>query len=291
MKNIIIVLVLIIILGTGCTKFELSDDYSLKEFYTQSLKKDLSEISLESSKKMLEKFEYKYEVQSYSEEEKQKYEKEFEKPFVVSDFSSNIFLDESKNSIDILYNETKKEVSSVSYEEINDFESKKMVRDKEGFSVHIVTKDIDTQSDIMNRLGLSRDSKEVVESYFELINEISKNSDIDIEDVKSILKLDYKKKGENKVEENLNEYEFKNKKENISVDVKVIDGFIESVDLNSGIGDEFNYSFKIYSESEDEGSKKNIYITENVKLREDNKNDKEFFDFLYNEGELRYYNE
>lgn len=280
MKRLVTILIFTAIVATGCAKSDLNDNSSLKEFYVESLEKDLSEISLESSKKSLEGFEYKYELQSYSEEEKEKYEKEFGKPLVVSDFSSNIFLDENKNVIDILYNETSKEVSSISYEEQTDFESKKIVRDNDGFSVDISTNDLETHRNMMNRLCLSIKSKKILASYFDLIDTLRDNSEVEIEDVKSILKLDYKKIEENEFGEKVNRYEFKDPIENISINVEVVDGLIESASMNSGIGDESNYAFKIFSE--DKGSKFHIYITENVSLREDNKNDKELFDFLYN---------
>ncbi|WP_042274501.1 hypothetical protein [Faecalimicrobium dakarense] len=262
MKKIIMIGALTFFTITGCQKQAVNQSASLEDFYVQSLDKDVKEISLEDSKKALKEFEYEYELQTYSKEEKESYKETFGEEPKVSDFSSNTFIYADKNEVEILYNETNKEVSSISYTENIEDTSKKMVKMGNSCNISISTDNVESQREIMKRLNLSQGTSDFVNLYFDLVNSMKTNPKIKIDDIVNLLKLDYKKREDNYFDEILSIYTFENQDDGVYIDVEVKDDKIMSAKLNLGMNEKINYT--IYMVTTNKDFNLQIYIMENL---------------------------
>lgn len=293
MKKIIMIGILMIFTITGCQKQVVNKINSLEEFYVRSLDKDVTEISLEDSKEILKEFEYKYELQTYSKEEREIYKDTFGEEPKVSNFSSNMFTDVANNEVEILYNETNKKVSSISYTENVDGTLKKMSKMDNNCNISISTNNVESQRDMMKRLNLSHAVSDTVNSYFDLANNIKSNPEIKIDDVVNILNLDSKKREENYLDEVIEIHTFKNQDEGIYIDVEVKDDKVISAKINLEMDEKINYNVYMTTTNNDFNMKINIMENLNANskdnLEKDKKNEQDLFNFVYNDSEIEYY--
>lgn len=180
---------------TGCSKVEVSTN--IEDFYLQSIIEQTEDISLEDAKKALANFEYEYELQEYSkelsEEEKKEYEEEFGEPLEMPDMSFSTFSDEDSN-VEIIINETDKEMVSSSYTKDEENIKTKIDKSNDVCSLNISGDNVKYIEEIVSKLNLSKNTNEVVGLYFEIVNSMKNNEDITIEDIIEKLDIEYEKR-------------------------------------------------------------------------------------------------
>lgn len=277
MKKIIIMWVVIIMSITGCT---LNENTSLEDYYGELISKPFNEISLEEVKKDLENFEY----------EKQK---------DVTDLSFNKFKDEQGNFIDIELNEKNNEISGFIYSKVEEDTTINMVCGQTFSNIFISGSNIEKQKEVMENLNLDENSNKVIGSYFEIANNLYNKKGMHIDDIKNILKTNYKKINEKDNTEDVSEYAFvPEDTKGLDVVVKTKEIGITNIDLHIDLDENSRYRLILSATNENEIDKKSPFILKtNIILNEINnsgevdkdalaKSSKELFDFIFKDKNL-----
>lgn len=291
---------------TGCSKVEVSTN--IEDFYLQSIIEQTEDISLEDAKKALANFEYEYELQEYSkelsEEEKKEYEEEFGEPLEMPDMSFSTFSDEDSN-VEIIINETDKEMVSSSYTKDEENIKTKIDKSNDVCSLNISGDNVKYIEEIVSKLNLSKNTNEVVGLYFEIVNSMKNNEDITIEDIIEKLDIEYEKRKEELFGENYYIYDFRAEDGDTYIEVEVDDNVVAGLDINIGISDYTNYLVRIDATNENLLTKErgfnidmNISSTLNHKMFDKSQDEireaykpvnKALFEFAYRDGKLKFY--
>lgn len=241
MKKIIIMGLVIIISITGCSS---TKPISLEEFYGELINKPFKEISMDKVKKSLKNFEYEYELYEYSKEEASEYEEDLE----INDLSDNKFKDENGSFINIMFDETNKEVSGILYSKIENDTTTNMICSDYFPIVMMWGNNIKKQKNIIDNLKLYEDLKQIVDSYFEAVINLYNKEEMTVDDLKSILKIDYEKieDEEQYDDEETSQYLFVSDfGEEAYIEAKTKGTKVKDIDLKIYLGEKANYSLNL----------------------------------------------
>ncbi|MGL5693096.1 MAG: hypothetical protein ACRCXA_03405 [Peptostreptococcaceae bacterium] len=304
MKKIITITLLTMLTITGCSKVTAST--GLSNFYLESIINKTEDISLEEVKKSLEDFEYEYDLQQYSKEELESYEDEFGEKLELPDFSYNTFSNKD-SSIEIIFNETDKKIESSSYTENKKNISKTINQINDICTVDILGEDVEYQKEMINRLNLYKETTEVVNLYFELVNNLKNNEAITIKDIENTLNSKYEKRKEEGFGENYYIYNFETEDERTDIEIDVDNEAIVSIKMNLEIDNYTNYRINLQARNKDlmNSSKgfsleMNIYSILNQDMEDKSEEEiktayndvnNELFEFVYKSGKLKFYSE
>ena len=260
MKKIIILGLVIIMSVTGCSSIETS---SLEEFYGELINKPFKEISMDKVKKSLKNFEYEHELHEYSEEEASKYEEDLE----INDSSDNKFKDKNGSFINIMFDETNKKVSGILYSKIENDTTINMICSDYSPMVRMWGNNVDKQKNIIDNLKLYEDLKQIVNSYFEAVSNLYNKEEMTIDDLESILKIDYDKIEDEEQYDNeeTSQYLFVSDfGEDAYVRVETKGTKVKDIDLKISLGQNANYRLSLSATNENTLDKKDPFMLETL---------------------------
>lgn len=278
----------------GCT----SKNYdNLEDFYGELINKPFKEISIDQVKKDLKEFEYEYKIQEYSKEEKLEYEE-----LELSDYSNHIFKDDNGGTLDITFEEESKIVSNIFYSHKEKDTNINIIHSDISSMVGILGSNVEKQKEIISNLNLYKDLNEIVENYFKAVNNLYNKKDMTVEDLSSILDMDYENMNDEYDEEENSQYLFVSDfGENAYIDVETKGINVKDIKLKIGLGDKSNYSLSLDSTNENEIDKEGpfklvTFISANHKStypKEEAliKSSTELFNLVFKNKEINFYAE
>ena len=303
MKKIIIMGLVIIMSVTGCSSIEAS---SLEEFYGELINKPFKEISMDKVKKSLKNFEYEYELYEYSEEEVSEYEEDLE----INDSSDNKFKDKNGSFINIMFDETNKEVSGILYSKVENDTTTNMICGYYSPMVRMWGSNIEKQKHIIDNLKLYENLNQIVDSYFEAVSNLYNKEEMTIDDLESILKIDYDKIEDEEEYDNeeTSQYLFVSDfGEDAYVRVETKGTKVKDIDLKISLGEKANYRLSLSATNENTLDEKEPFMletlisahlsedlvdeSENIKEGVFNPENIKLFNFIFKGEDMNFYTE
>lgn len=288
-----------IIYVTGCTA---KGNVNLEDYYGELINKPFKEISMAEVKKSLKGFEYEYELHEYSKEDISEYEGYME----LNDSSDNKFKDGNGNFIDVTFDETNKEVSGLEYsKEEKDIKTKIVCG--ESFSMAILYgSNIEKQKNIIDNFKLYKSLNQIVKSYFKAVSNLRDEKEMTVDDVKSILKMDYEKMEDEYNSEDTSRYLFApDFGEDAYIDVETKGTKVKDIDLKIYLGENANYTVSLSATNENQIDKNESFrldtnispslgedlVDELGNLKEGalTKSNVELFNFIFKGGDINFY--
>lgn len=229
----------------GCT----SKNYdNLEDFYGELINKPFKEISIDQVKKDLKEFEYEYKLKEYSKEEKSEYEE-----LELSDYSNHIFTDDNGGTLDITFEEEIKIVSNIFYSHKEKDTNINIIHSDISSMVGILGSNVEKQKEIISNLNLYKDLNEIVENYFKAVNNLYNKKDMTVEDLSSILDMDYENMNDEYDEEENSQYLFVSDfGENAYIDVETKGINVKDIRLRINLVENSNYSLSLDATNENE---------------------------------------
>lgn len=301
MKKIIIMGLVIIMSVTGCTA---KGDVSLEDYYGELINKSFKDISMDEVKKSLKGFDYEYELHEYLKEDTSEYEGDIE----LNDSSDNKFKDENGNFIDVTFDETNKKVSGIGYSKEEKDTTRNIICGKSFSMAILYGSNIEKQKNIIDNLKLYKNLTQIVEPYFEVVSNLRDGKEMTVDDVKSILKIDYKEINDEYYRENTSGYEFvQEDAKGIEIKVETKDKKIKDADLYIDSAEGSNYRLILRATNEsilDKESPFNLetsimlniseeFIDESGHAKEGalTKKNVELFNFIFKRKNINFYSE
>lgn len=299
MKKIIIMGLVIIMSVTGCTA---KGDINLEDYCGELISKSFKDISMDEVKKSLKGFEYEYELHEYSKEDTSEYEGDME----LNDSSDNKFKDENGNFIDVTFDETNKEVSGIDYSKEEKDTTTNIICGKSFSMAILYGSNIEKQKNIIDNLKLYKNLTQIVEPYFEVVSNLRDGKEMTVDDVKSILKMDYEKIEDEYNSKDTYQYLFASDfGEDAYIDVETKGTKVKDIDLEIYLGENANYTVSLSATNENPVDENELFrldtnispslgedlVDESGSVKEGvlTKSNVELFNFIFKGGDINFY--